>query len=198
MKIAFACITFLALSFLAFSQKTDIELLKSINLGRNRNYDPIFRFITDSVSPFNIGVALLILIFGRIQKDRLISSKAYTIFGSILLASLISTILKYSIDRPRPFITYTFIEKVTSGGSPSFPSGHSTDAFALAAALSLAFPRWYVLIPSFLWALAIGFSRINLGVHYPSDVLAGALIGVGSAYLFRYLKAFFSKNTAVQ
>jgi membrane-associated phospholipid phosphatase len=68
-------------------------------------------------------------------------------------------------------------------GSPSFPSGHTSDAFATATSLSIAFPKWYVIAPSFLWACSVGYSRMDLGVHYPSDVMAGAIIGAGSAYL---------------
>lgn len=63
------------------------------------------------------------------------------------------------------------------------PSGHTSTAFATATSLSLAYPKWYVVAPSFVWAGAIGYSRMHLGVHYPSDVLAGAIVGSGSAYL---------------
>ena len=75
------------------------------------------------------------------------------------------------------------MKKMTSGGSPSFPSGHTSDAFSLATALSIVYPKWYVVVPAYAWAVTVGYSRMALGVHYPGDVLAGALIGAGSAYL---------------
>jgi undecaprenyl-diphosphatase len=99
-------------------------------------------------------------------------------------AGIITTFLKYSIHRPRPFITYHYLEKVTSGGSPSFPSGHTTDAFSIATAVSLAYPKWYVIVPAYAWAGAVGYSRMDLGVHYPSDVLVAAIIGAGTAFLW--------------
>jgi undecaprenyl-diphosphatase len=82
------------------------------------------------------------------------------------------------IDRPRPFETYSFIEKISVGGSPSFPSGHTSDAFAIALAMSIVFPKKWVIFPMFAWAIAVGYSRMFTGVHYPTDVLGGMLLGL--------------------
>jgi membrane-associated phospholipid phosphatase len=120
---------------------------------------------------------------GLIENNKSLKDKALVMGASYIVATGISTTLKYTIDRPRPFITYPDIEKVSGGGSPSFPSGHTSDAFSNATSLSLAFPKWYVIIPSYTYATAIGYSRMHLGVHYPSDVIAGAVIGTGSAFL---------------
>jgi undecaprenyl-diphosphatase len=110
--------------------------------------------------------------------------------------------MKYSINRTRPFITYPDIMKKSGAASPSFPSGHTSGAFATATSVSLAYPKWYVIVPMFSWAGAVGYSRMDLGVHYPSDVLAGALVGAGSAWLTYYVnkklinKAHLSHLTA--
>jgi len=63
------------------------------------------------------------------------------------------------------------------------PSGHTSTAFATATALTLQYPKWYVIAPSYVYAGLVGYSRMHPGVHHPSDVLAGALIGAGCAYL---------------
>jgi len=165
------------------SQNIDINLLKSINKGRNRELDGTFKFVTNSVTPLSIALPVTVLATGFIRHDSAVKNKGFYIAGSLLLAAGISTGLKYSVRRTRPYVTYTFIEKATSGGSPSFPSGHTSDAFATATSLSLAFPEWYVAVPSYLWACSVGYSRMHLGVHYPGDVLGGAVIGAGSAFL---------------
>ncbi len=58
----------------------------------------------------------------------------------------------------------------------------------------MAYPKWYIIAPSFAWASAVGYSRMALGVHYPSDVLAGAIIGSGSAYLCYKLNKWVNKK----
>lgn len=191
-------LTFLILfiiSFSVFSQNTDIDLLKSINLNRNKSLDPTFRVLTHSVYPITLGAPAIILSVGLLKKDSSLTHKGIFIAESMLVNVFISTALKYTIKRPRPFITYPYIEKATEAGSRSFPSGHTSNAFATATSLSIAFPKWYVIAPSFLWAGTVGYSRMHLGVHYPSDVLAGAIIGAGSAYLCHYInRKLFQKK----
>ena len=76
---------------------------------------------------------------------------------------------------------------------PSFPSGHTAAAFSLATSLSITYPKWYVIAPSAVWACGVGLARINQGVHYPSDVLAGAAIGVGCGFLNIYVNKWLNK-----
>jgi membrane-associated phospholipid phosphatase len=168
---------------LIHSQNADIRILRDINIGRNTRLDHSLEFMTQSVAPVTVGVPLVLLGTGLIMKDTLGINKSLYVGASVISAIVITNILKYSINRPRPFETYPDIEKASYTGSPSFPSGHTSDAFSLATSLSISYPKWYVIVPSYAWALTVAYSRMHLGVHYPSDVLAGALIGAGSAYL---------------
>ena len=103
--------------------------------------------------------------------------------ASFLVTTIFATTLKHAVNRARPFETYPDVQKLSAGGSSSFPSGHTSDAFSTATSLSLAFPKWYVIAPSYTYDTLVGYSRMHLGVHYPSDVLAGAIVGAGSAFL---------------
>lgn len=171
-------------SLTIYSQNVDYRLLRHINIDRNKHLDGTFKLITNSVGPVSIGAPLLVFGTGLLEKDKSLQQKGIVMGESFIVASFISISMKYAFKRPRPFITYPAdIEKLTSGGSPSFPSGHTSDAFSTATSLSIAFPKWYVIAPSYIYASAVGYSRMDLGVHYPSDVLAGAIVGAGSAYL---------------
>lgn len=176
-------IVLLCLSLPFFCQNLDIDLLKEINLNRNTKLDRVFQVITDSAAIVAYGVPFVIIILSFLCKNVANKRKGIIIGASILLSGIFASVLKYSINRSRPFEVYNFIQNVGEGGSPSIPSGHTADAFAIATAICLAYPKWYVIIPFSAWACAVGYSRMDLGVHYPSDVLVGALIGSSAAFL---------------
>ena len=161
--------------------------MRKINLDRNKNLDGLFKGITNSDAPVSIIAPIAVYSVGLINKDSITKQKGIMIAGSLVISSAVAVGLKWTVNRPRPFVTYPDIEKLTSAGSPSFPSGHTSMAFSTATSLSLAFPKWYVIAPAFIWASSVGYSRMDLGVHYPSDVLVGAIVGSGSAFLSRYL-----------
>jgi membrane-associated phospholipid phosphatase len=120
---------------------------------------------------------------GLLTKDKKLFRNACVIAVASALNAGITNAMKYSINRDRPFVTYPDIYKKAKAGSPSFPSGHTSAAFATATSVSLSYPKWYIIVPSYLYAGTVAYSRMDLGVHYPSDVLAGAVIGSGCAYI---------------
>lgn len=187
-------ILILLLSTNLIAQNTDIDLLRKINVDRNTKLDQTFIVITNSDSPVSLAVPSSFLIAGLIKKDSTLINKGLYIGGSLVVSTIITTGLKYTIKRDRPFVTYPDIVKLSPAGSPSFPSGHTSMAFSTATSLSLAVPKWFVVIPSYLWAGAMGYSRMHLGVHYPLDVLVGAMIGSGSAVGCFYLNKRLFEN----
>lgn len=166
-----------------FPQNIDIRLLRSVYSPEVRASDNFFRFISNSDTYFIVATPAVMAVTGFVRHDDMMLRNAVVNAGASVINLGITTALKYTINRSRPFETYPDIIKKADAGSPSFPSGHTSGAFATATALSLAYPEWYVIIPSFTYAGAVGYSRMYLGVHYPSDVLAGAILGAGSAYL---------------
>jgi membrane-associated phospholipid phosphatase len=169
------------------AQNLDIDLLRRANVHRNQSLDGTFKFISNSDTPIIIAGPLSVLSVGLLTKDKLTIQKGLVMGGTLCLNGLLTIGMKYSFNRQRPFATYPEIQKIDKAGSHSFPSGHTSSAFAFATSISLAYPRWYVIAPSFAWAGLVGYSRMHLGVHYPSDVLIGALLGVGSGFLMHYI-----------
>ena len=176
------------------AQHSDINILRDINIDRNTNLDPTFKLVTNSAVPIGVATPIIIFSVGLIKKDSTIKKQAIFIGKAFLVNAFITTALKRTINRDRPFETYPDIDQAASSLGKSFPSGHTSLAFATATSLSLAYPKWYVIAPTFLWAGTVGYSRMHLGVHYPSDVLAGAIIGSGSAYLSYKVNKWINKK----
>jgi undecaprenyl-diphosphatase len=114
------------------------------------------------------------------------------IFAGVGLPSLVATLAKRAIGRGRPdhFEQYgllSFQPSWLDWTFQSFPSGHATTAFALAAVLGFVAPRWFY--PALAFAAAIGVSRVAVGAHYTTDVVGGAILGLIGAYLVRQLFA---------
>ena len=112
------------------------------------------------------------------------SQKAWTFFLAGLFAFAIELplykLLKNGIKRNRPCEVLSGVQgRISPSDRFSFPSGHTAAAFVMATLLSYFFP--ILSMPLFSWALLVGFSRIYLGVHYPTDILAGLVIGLLSA-----------------
>jgi membrane-associated phospholipid phosphatase len=182
-KIHVLILLLLFLSFKIEGQNSDIRLLRDINSSHSLVSDDFMRFMSDSEVAVGFAVPAGLAVAGLIKKDEKTIRSSLVIFGSEAVAVGLTTILKYSVNRDRPFVTYPDINQKISVHDPSFPSGHTSNSFSTAMALSLEYPKWYVIVPSFGWAGTVAYSRMSLGVHYPSDVVAGALIGIGSGYL---------------
>ena len=167
----------------SFTQNWDINTLRSINLNRNKSLDNTLQFISNSTSPVAFGIPIALFAINVLHKDSIAKNKAIYIGSTVIISSIISTVSKHLIKRNRPSATYPDIEAIGKAGSYSMPSGHTSDTFALATSVSVAYRKWFIVAPVFVWAGTVGYSRLHLGVHYPTDVLAGAVVGAGSAYL---------------
>lgn len=190
-----SCTIFFFLSvFVVNAQNLDIDLLKKINVNRNTAFDPTFKSITNTAVPLSIATPVMMYTIGLIQKDSLIKHKALFIGEAFLASAFVTIASKSIIKRDRPYVTHSSIQPLSVEGSYSMPSAHTSSAFATATSLSMVYPKWYVVVPSFVWASSVGYSRMHLGVHYPSDVLVGALVGSGSAVLMHNANQWLNKK----
>ena len=139
-----------------------------------------------------IAMGILLLFF---KKTRPIG---FTVLLSLLFDYLlINVTLKDLISRPRPFVVNKSIVKLISQPSPfrSFPSGHSGGSFAAMFALYKWVPK-KVGIPALILAALVALSRLYVGVHYPTDIIAGCLIGfMCSVWAYYLVQKVMKKKT---
>jgi|WetSurMetagenome_2_1015567.scaffolds.fasta_scaffold07026_3 membrane-associated phospholipid phosphatase len=176
-------ILFLIVHVQLFSQNIDIRLLRSFNSPETLPSDNFFKLVSNSDAYLVFGIPVGMGTIGLIRHNDQLFRNACVTLAATAVTGCITEAMKYAINRNRPFITYPDIKKKSGGGSPSFPSGHTSSAFTTATSLSLSYPKWYIILPAYTWAGTVAYSRMDLGVHYPSDVLAGAIVGAGSAWL---------------
>jgi membrane-associated phospholipid phosphatase len=176
------------------AQNPDIHLLRNINLNRNTSLDRTFNFVTNSAAPVSFTAPVAFWIVGKASHNEKLVEHGVVSGTAVFLSLSLSYLTKYSIRRARPYTTYQDIQPYTADNTPSFPSNHTTVAFSTATYLSLAYPKWYVIVPSYGWASAVGYSRLHLGEHYPTDVLGGAILGAGSAFLCYKLNTWIMRQ----
>jgi undecaprenyl-diphosphatase len=143
-----------------------------INSVSNIFLNPLFVLITYAGSSVFWVLAIILL---WIDKRRKVSIYLIIVF---IIDSLSLLFLKYFFLRPRPYESLSnikFLNFETDIG-PSFPSGHTQRAFSGATILGSFYNK--LRIPMFIMALLVGISRIYIGVHYPFDVLSGAINGI--------------------
>lgn len=170
-------------------QQWDDQVLIDLAESRTAEKTGFFLFISNHNDWVNVGVPVGLLAGGIIGNDKQMRQNALYVASSSAVNALATMLIKKLVKRPRPFLANVKIRAVYQPSHYSFPSGHTSTAFTTATALSQAYPKWYVVVPSYLWAGSVGFSRLYLGVHYPTDVAAGALLGTGTAFSLRPLRA---------
>jgi len=169
-------------------QKFDDRTLEYLEAHRTPSQTKTQLFISNTNDYVNVAIPVGVLVAGIIRNDNDMKQNALYIASSTATTFLLNTLIKRLVKRQRPFITNIHLTAVYQPSSYSFPSGHTSAAFSSAVALSRAYPKWYVIAPSLLWSGAVGYSRMYLGVHNPSDVAVGALLGAGTAFGLGFIR----------
>jgi undecaprenyl-diphosphatase len=163
----------------------DVAIFRFINhdLG-NALFDSVMPFITD-VDNWHI----IILAFALFLMT-LAGRRGRWVFLAIVITvaltdGVISHTLKHWLARPRPFLVLDWTRRLSSAGGGSFPSAHAANMFGFATIVS----GWYRSLrwPLFGFAALIAFSRVYVGVHYPSDVAGGGIFGILSGLLVLWM-----------
>jgi membrane-associated phospholipid phosphatase len=158
-------------------------MLRNIESHRTNGKTSFYKGISASTYILSAATPVAYLITGALNGEKNLKKTALYITESIAISLVITFSTKAIVNRERPAIKDPTFTAVTKANNASFPSGHAAAAFSLATSLAIRHPKWYVIVPSFTWASLVGYSRLYLGVHYPSDILAGAIVGSGSAWL---------------
>lgn len=184
---AFTFLIAVLLPSLLIAQNFDINLLKKINPDTIPK-SIYWKQTSNSAYWLPCIVSLGQIGYGFIANDKL--SKRYGVETAVDvgLGQLISAGLKHIINRPRPYTRWAAeIHPVNYGTDYSFPSGHTAAAFSTMASLAYTRKQWCVTVPITLWSSSVGYSRMYLGRHYPTDVMGGVVVGIISGILGHWI-----------
>ena len=158
----------------------DQELFLYINGKHTPMLDPVMKAISSSASWAIVFILIVALI---IYKNRYWGKRAAIfLVAGLATNSIVNTIVKYIVMRPRPGNTPAIQDMVHQLGhldnSYSFFSAHSSNSFCLALFAALFFRNKYYSVFLLLWAIVVAYSRIYVGRHFPIDVICGSLFGL--------------------
>lgn len=169
----------------------DLTLFRWLNdlAGASKLFDLVVVFFATYAPLIVAAIIALMVIAERSSRTRAYEI-AFVALTLLLSRGLIAETIRFFYNRPRPFVALTDVVTLIAKhpAEPSFPSGHATLFFAFVAAYYLLGHHrgWGHVL--FAATALMGIARVIAGVHYPSDILVGAAIGIGSAYVVgRYL-----------
>ena len=169
----------------------DKQWLLALNNDYPAFWDGLMYGISDKLTWIPFYVALIIILIKSLKKQSWLVILALIV--CIIIADQVSSgLIKEMVHRLRPsrnpdLENMVCLLKGYRGGKYGFVSSHAANSFGLAMLTSLFFRNRKYTIIVFFWAAIVAYSRIYLGVHYPGDVIGGAIVGVGAAMLVYWL-----------
>ena len=168
---------------------TEATLFLNGLTGSSTFIDSLIVFLA-SYLPWLLIVAFLALLYSSAETKK---GEIY-VFGVTMISAAIARfglveIIRLFFHRPRPFLALPQIHALFKDTEWSFPSGHASFFFAMAMAIYLYNKKWGVWF--FIATIIVTVSRVAAGVHYPTDILAGLVVGVCAALAARYIAEKF-------
>ena len=180
----------------------DRSLLTAINFDGPTGYDFFWAMYSDKWTwiPFMLVVVYCLLRPGNWRHRLLMVGSVALLF--VLSDFVVSSFIKNVVCRPRPSHDPAVMDLLSyvngyRGGAYGFPSNHASNGFAAATFLALLLRNRWVTLSAFLWAIGSCYSRMYLGVHYPSDILCGAMLGIVFAIIIFFLYKKAAKRLAL-
>ncbi len=175
----------------------NVDLFYFIN---HNLHNPVFNSIMPLFTHFGgfismVCILVAIILFAKFTKRDTLKKIAILALIALLLSDIIVLCLKHIVNEPRPYLTLPDVNLLIVEDDPySFPSGHTASTFSVITFFVLNMKELVkkhhlaVSVALIIFAFIIPFSRVYVGVHYPGDVLAGALIGMCGAFFVNRFK----------
>jgi len=171
----------------------DLAIFRWLNslVGRSEWLDTFIVFFAEWLIWWMAGALVLFLVFGK-DKRRELKIIFEALATAVSARFVVAEVIRYFYDRARPFEVLGIYRLMDHSAGSAFPSGHASFSFALAMAIYFYYPKTSALF--FLAAILISLGRVAVGVHWPSDVLGGAIVGVLTVWALDFLFKKFKIN----
>jgi undecaprenyl-diphosphatase len=171
-----------ALMLTAAASVLDLRVRTALAPGRDSAAARDLRRFGDAGQVAGPVLGTAFLVQGFAADDTKSKQTALLSYECFLAAGAASGVVKEAVGRERPSRTDEPFHFRPFSGDASFPSGHTTTAFAAATVFAEQYPRWQVIAPSYAAAALVGVSRLAANKHWLSDVVAGACLGTGVSH----------------
>lgn len=165
----------------------DLALFNAIHRfwGTSRVLDALGVFLANILTYLMVAGMVVFILFAAHSNRERIFVAAEMLLAFILSRGIVTTIVQYFAHRARPFETLGFTPPFFPVTDGAMPSGHTSALFSIAFVMLTMDARWGIVY--LILSLLVGLGRVFVGVHWPSDILVGILVGLGSGFLVHRL-----------
>ncbi len=158
----------------------DLFLLLHSFAGRSLFFDTLSIFFAEYLAFILVALFLFLILFSNRSKRERVYILLVATISTAIARGLVVELIRFFYHRPRPYLTF-HLQPLIAENSYSFPSAHAAFFFALSTAVYMYNKTWGVVF--FAASTLMCIARVISGVHYPSDITSGMIVGIGVVYL---------------